>query len=39
MKYQVLFSLQNNEKVFMNVICCIWDWPFKGKLAVEEKKG
>ena len=22
MKYQVLFSLKNNEKVFMNVVCC-----------------
>ena len=24
-KYQVLFSLKNNEKVFMNVICCSRD--------------
>ena len=23
MKYQVLFSLKNNGKVFMNVVCCI----------------
>ena len=30
MKYQVLFSLKNNEKVFMNVICCTHDWPFEG---------
>ena len=22
MKYQVLFSLKNNEEIFMNVICC-----------------
>ena len=22
MKYQVSFSLKNNEKVFMNVVCC-----------------
>ena len=22
MKYQVLFSLINNEKVFINVVCC-----------------
>ena len=22
MKYQVLFSLKNNEKVFINVVCC-----------------
>ena len=30
MKYQVLFSQKNNEKVFMNAICCIRDWRFKG---------
>ena len=30
MKYQVLFSLKNNEKVFMNVVCCSRDWHFKG---------
>ena len=30
MKYQVLFSLKNNEKVFMNVVCCSRDWRFKG---------
>ena len=29
MKYQVLFSLKNNEKVFMNVICCSLDWRVK----------
>ena len=29
-KYQVLVSLKNNEKVFMNVICCSRDWRFKG---------
>ena len=29
MKYQVLFSLKNNEKVFINVICCSRDWRFK----------
>ena len=28
MKYQVLFSLKNNEKIFMNVVCCS-DWRFK----------
>ena len=22
MKYQVLFSLKNNKKVFINVVCC-----------------
>ena len=30
MKYQVLFSLKNNEKVFINVVCCSCDWRFKG---------
>ena len=30
MKYQVLFSLKNNEKVFINVACCSCDWPFQG---------
>ena len=30
MKYQVLFSLKNNEKVFKNVICCSRDRRFKG---------
>ena len=30
MKYQVLFSLKNNEKIFMNVVCCSRDWRFKG---------
>ena len=29
-KCQALFSLKNNEKVFMNVICCIRDWRFEG---------
>ena len=34
LKYQVLFSLKNNEKIFMNVVCCSHDcdWPFKGQL-------
>ena len=30
MKYQVLFSLKNNEKIFMNVVCCSPDWRFEG---------
>ena len=30
MKYQVLFSLKNNKKVFMNVVCCSYEWRFKG---------
>ena len=29
--YQVLFSVNNNEKVFINVVCCSCDWRFKGK--------
>ena len=28
MKYQVLFSLKNNEEIFMNVVCCSCDWLF-----------
>ena len=30
MKYKVLFTLKNNEKVFMNVVCCSRDWRFEG---------
>ena len=30
MKYQVLFSLKNNEKVVKTVICFSRDWRFKG---------
>ena len=30
MKHQVLFSLKNNDKVFMNVVCCSRDQRFKG---------
>ena len=26
MKYQVLFSLKNNEKILMNVVCCSHNW-------------
>ena len=29
MKYQVLFSLKNNEEIFMNIVCCSRDWHFK----------
>ena len=25
MKYQVFFALKNNEKIFMNVVCCSHD--------------
>ena len=30
LKHQVLFSLKNNEKIFINVVCCSRDWRFKG---------
>ena len=30
MKYQILFSMKNNEKLFMNVVCCSCDWRFEG---------
>ena len=30
LKHQVLFSLKNNETIFMHVICCCRDWRFKG---------
>ena len=30
MKYQVLFSLKNIEKVFISVVCCSRAWCFKG---------
>ena len=33
--YQVLISLKNNEKVFMNAICCSCDWRFKGKCIIK----
>ena len=33
MKYQVLFSLKNNETVFMNILCCSHEWHFKGNKA------
>ena len=30
LKDQVLFSLKNNEKIFMNVVCRSRAWHFKG---------
>ena len=30
MKYQALFSLKNNEKIFKTVGCCSLDWHLKG---------
>ena len=38
MKYQVLFSLKINEKVFMNVICCSRDRRFKVNAIHDIKK-
>ena len=29
MKYQVLFSLKNNEKIFKTFVCCSRDWRLK----------
>ena len=37
MKYQVLFSLKNNEKEFINVFCCSRDWRFKGYVQENKK--
>ena len=36
MKYQVLFSLKNNEKIFINVVCCSRDWHFKGQVCYKK---
>ena len=33
MKYQVLFSLKNNEEMFMSVVCCSCDWRLKGQFS------
>ena len=30
LKHQVLFSLKNNEQIYMNVCCCSRDWRFNG---------
>ena len=32
MIHQVLFSMENNEKIFMNVVCCSFDWRFNEEL-------
>ena len=34
MKYQVLLSLKNNEKIFKTVICCSRDMPLKGYIVI-----
>ena len=39
MKHQVLFSLKNNEKVFINVVCCSRDWCLKGYVEDENVLG
>ena len=38
MKYQVLFSLKNNEEVFLNVVCCSRDWRFKDQNYVKQRQ-
>ena len=30
LNHQVLFSLRNDENIFMNVVCCSLEWRFKG---------
>ena len=35
MKHQVLFSLKNNVKIFMIVVCCSRDWRFKSKCSLQ----
>ena len=35
MKPQVLFSLKNNEKIFMNVVCCSRDCALRVKINQE----
>ena len=30
LKLQVIFSLRNNVKIFIYVVCCSRDWRFKG---------
>ena len=39
MKYQVLFSLKNNERVFINVVCCSPDGGLKSYGSGEERCG
>ena len=36
MKYQVLFSLKNNEKVYMKVVCCSLEWWAKGYCHISD---
>ena len=35
MKYQVLFSVKNNEKLFMNVVCCSCDGALRVKTRID----
>ena len=39
LKHQVLFSLKNNEKIFINVVCCSSDWRFKVNYLYTAFKG
>ena len=34
LEHQVLFSLKNNEKIFMNIVCCSGDWHFRVNVSV-----
>ena len=34
LKHQLLFSLKNDEKIFMNVVCCSRDWRFRVKMLL-----
>ena len=36
MKHQVLFSLKNNEKMFMNVVCCSRDWGLRVNIEIRK---
>ena len=33
LKFQVLFTLKKNEKIFINVLCCSRDWHLRVKSA------
>ena len=37
MKHLALVSLKNNEKVFINVVCCSRDWRFKDSRSFAKK--
>ena len=37
MKHQVLFSLKNNDNIFINVVCCSRDWRFMGYYCTQNE--